>query len=180
MKPTIQLTLKRKLRPRLLAVWLVLAGGLGLPSAAVLAAPASLTAGEARHLLIRTGFAPTQAEVDQIVGRDAAQVVDALLAQARAAQPVNPPPAFVTAPAPPSLASLKTREEQQAARQQQFREGFAAGIGCRCIQSGAQSSNTSNDSDQVAICRYDWSHCAKAFVKEFKGLARIKSVRHGR
>ena len=39
--------------------------------------------------------------------------------------PVNPPPAFVTAPAPPSLASLKTREEQQAARQQQFREGFA-------------------------------------------------------
>ena len=125
MKPTIQLTLRRKLRPRLLAVWLVLAGGLGLPSAAVLAAPASLTAGEARHLLIRTGFAPTQAEVEQIVGRDAAQVVDALLAQARAAQPVNPPPAFVTAPAPPSLASLKTREEQQAARQQQFREGFA-------------------------------------------------------
>ena len=109
----------------LLPAWLVLAVGLGLHTGAAVAAPASLSDAEARHLLMRTGFAPTQAEVDRLVGQDAARVIDQLLAQARAARPLHPPPAFVTEPSPPAIGSLKTREEQQAARQQQYREGFA-------------------------------------------------------
>ena len=89
-----------------------------------MAAPLSLSSGEARHLLVRTGFTPTQAEVDRLVGQRAEQAVDALLAAARAAQPVNPPPPFVALPAPTPYRLLANREEQQLARRTQFAEGL--------------------------------------------------------
>jgi uncharacterized protein (DUF1800 family) len=106
---------------RVLAVMCI---GAGFMQAAAAAAPGRLTAEQARHLLIRTGFAPTQFEVDAITGRDGAQVVAMFIDQARSVQPLHPPPAFVAAapPAPPRL--LKTSEERQAQRQQQQREGL--------------------------------------------------------
>jgi uncharacterized protein (DUF1800 family) len=83
-----------------------------------------LSQAQARHFLLRTGFAPTQAQVDQITGQSAEQVVTATLTQARASRVNQPNPAFVSAPPPTPLALLKTQEERQAARQQQLREGM--------------------------------------------------------
>ena len=91
---------------------------------AVHASPAALTADEARHLLGRSGFAPTPAEVDALIGQPAERVVTRLVAAARQARPVEPPPAFVSAPPPLPANLLKTREEQAAVREQQFREGL--------------------------------------------------------
>ena len=84
----------------------------------------ALTRSDARHLLVRTGFAPTQAEVDRWVGKSADFAVNTLLAEAKSARTLNPLPQFVNAPPPIPQAYLKSREEQQAARQQQLREGL--------------------------------------------------------
>lgn len=105
-------------RPLLAAVLLGCSGLLAQ------AAQARLDEAAARHLLVRTGFAPSQAEVDALVGQSAEQAVDGILAAARAAQPRNPPPAFVTAPPPAPPRSLGTREQRQAWRRQQLREGL--------------------------------------------------------
>jgi uncharacterized protein (DUF1800 family) len=86
--------------------------------------PAALDAAQARHLLLRTGFAPTQAEVQKLVGQSARQAVDTLVARAQAARPLHAPPAFTQAPAPPPPAQAGSPEERQAARQQQLREGL--------------------------------------------------------
>ena len=88
------------------------------------AAPAQLSEAQARHLLLRTGFAPTQAEVDQLTGRPTREAVFTLVEAAKAARPRHAPPDFVSAPPPVPLVLLKTREEQQAMRQQQQREGL--------------------------------------------------------
>ena len=85
--------------------------------------PTQLTSQQVRHLLVRTGFAPTQAEVDAISGKNAQRVVADLIAQAQAAQPLHAPPDFVSQPPPTPLGLLKSKDEQQAARQQQLREG---------------------------------------------------------
>ena len=62
------------------------------------AAPSEMSADDARHLLLRTGFAPTQAEVDAVAGRDARRVVSQLVALARNSTALQPAPAIVGAP----------------------------------------------------------------------------------
>jgi uncharacterized protein (DUF1800 family) len=96
---------------------------LGCAALLAQAAPARLDEAQARHLLTRSGFAPTQAEVDRIVGQSAEQAVGDIIGRATAAQPRNPPPAFTTSapPSPPRL--LATREQRQAWRQEQLRQG---------------------------------------------------------
>ena len=91
---------------------------------ALFAAPDQLTVAQARHFLLRTGFAPSQVEADAITGESAEAVVSKALAQARASKTIHPPPDFVAQPPPIPYAFLKTKEEQQAMRQQQLREGL--------------------------------------------------------
>ena len=102
------------------------AAAVGLTAAAFLAqaAPAQLTEAQARHLLVRTGFAPAQAEVDRVVGQGAQQAIDEIVTRARAARTLHPPPAFVTAapPGPPRL--LETREQRQQWRREQLAQGL--------------------------------------------------------
>ena len=88
------------------------------------AAPSQLTSEQARHFLIRTGFAPTQQEVDALTGQSAQAAVADALARAKTAKPAHPPPDFVSQPPPVPYVMLKTREEQQAMRRQQMREGL--------------------------------------------------------
>jgi uncharacterized protein (DUF1800 family) len=91
---------------------------------AINAAPERLTADQARHFLIRTGFAPTQGQVDAVTGQSAQAVVTQALAAAKASKTIHPAPDFVAQPPPIPYALLKTKEEQQAMRQQQMREGL--------------------------------------------------------
>ena len=83
-----------------------------------------MTALQARHLLVRTGFTPTQAEVDQLVGKSAQRAIADIVAAAVVAKPKYPPPNFVNQrpEAPPG--QLKTVEERQAYRRQQMAEGL--------------------------------------------------------
>lgn len=104
-------------------------GAIGLQSADALAQaapslPVQLTASQARHLLVRTGFAPDQAEVNVLAGQSAQQAVVELVRKALAAKPLYPAPAFVAQPPPIPYKFLKNKEEQQAMRQQQLREGL--------------------------------------------------------
>ena len=99
------------------------AGRAALPAAP--AAPSQLSAVQARHLLVRTGFAPTQAEVNALVGQGAQQAVTSIISRAQAARPIYPAPAFVSQSPPIPGRFLKTREEQQAMREQQQREALA-------------------------------------------------------
>ncbi len=85
--------------------------------------PDRLSEADARHLLIRTGFAPTQAEVAALVGQPRQQAVERIISQAKVAKPSAPPPAFVSQPPPVLDRMLKSQEERQAMRQQQMREG---------------------------------------------------------
>ncbi len=89
------------------------------------AAPARLSQAEARHLLVRTGFAPSQNEVDALTGQPGAPAVFALISAAQASKPQHPPPDFVLQPPPVPYRLLASKEEQQAQRQQQLREGLA-------------------------------------------------------
>jgi uncharacterized protein (DUF1800 family) len=86
------------------------------------AAPASLTQEQARHLLLRSGFAPTQAEVDRWVGHSAREAVDDIVARAKAARPLHELAHAATQPLPAQLASLSV-DERRMARQGQIREG---------------------------------------------------------
>lgn len=97
-----------------------LAAALCIPA---LAAPARLDPGQARHLLVRTGFAPTRAEVDAITGLDAAQAVDRLIGAARAAKPRNAPPAFTGGEPSPMPGRMAAQEDRQAARREQIAQG---------------------------------------------------------
>ena len=101
-------------------------GAVGLQStyAAAPGLTVQLTASQARHLLVRTGFAPAQAEVDALTGQSAQQAVVELVRKAQAAKPLYPAPAFVAQPPPIPYKFLKNKEEQQAMRQQQLREGL--------------------------------------------------------
>lgn len=74
-------------------------GTIGLQSADVLAQaapslPVQLTASQACHLLVRTGFAPDQAEVNALTGQSAQQAVVELVRKALAAKPLYPAPAL--------------------------------------------------------------------------------------
>ncbi|MEO9161617.1 MAG: DUF1800 domain-containing protein [Casimicrobiaceae bacterium] len=69
-------------------------------SATQASAGATIDFDDARHLLTRTGFAPTFAEVRGVEGRTRAAAIDALLAAARSAPTLSPPPWTATS-APP-------------------------------------------------------------------------------
>lgn len=88
------------------------------------AAPARLSEAQARYFLLRTGFAPDQAEVDALTGQSARQAVSDLIGKAKMAKPLHPAPDFSQQPPPVPYRLLKTREEQQAWRQEQRREGL--------------------------------------------------------
>jgi len=100
-------------------------GGLVLLLAGVLhAAPANLSPGEVRHLLLRTGFAPSQEEVAALTGQDARQAVTQLLGSARRSVANQPAPAFVDLPPPVPYRLLTTVEERQAQRREQMLQGL--------------------------------------------------------
>ena len=71
--------------PLKLILALALAAASGLAFATP---PARLTDGQARHLLVRTGFAPSQAEVNALTGQIARVAVSSLLVQAKAKAPL--------------------------------------------------------------------------------------------
>lgn len=71
---------------------------LSFAAGGALAAPKSLTAADAQHLLIRTGFAPSKADIDRITGQNPDFVISGLIERARAAKPIHPPPASVFGP----------------------------------------------------------------------------------
>ncbi|WP_332776249.1 DUF1800 domain-containing protein [Polaromonas sp.] len=108
---------------KIIACCVLLAGATGL-QAAVGGVPAQLSALQARHLLVRTGFAPDQAEVDALTGQDTRQAVSELIRKAQAAKPLYSVPAFALQPPPIPYRLLKSKDEQQAMRQQQQREGL--------------------------------------------------------
>jgi uncharacterized protein (DUF1800 family) len=85
--------------------------------------PIKMTSQQARHLLIRTGFAPTQAEVDKIAGQSAQRAVADIVAAATANRPKYAAPDFASQPPPTPYRLLTSKDEQQAQRQQQLREG---------------------------------------------------------
>ena len=88
------------------------------------AAPAQLNTDEARHLLIRTGFAPSTAELNAVTGRSAEQAIDDIIAAARRTQPHHPlPPEAIAAPPTQQEVQAMSRDERQLARREQIREG---------------------------------------------------------
>lgn len=86
--------------------------------------PAHLSDVQARYFLQRTGFAPNQSEVDALTGQPARQAVSALIGKAQIAQALHAAPEFTAQPAPVPYRLLNGKEEQQAWRQQQMREGL--------------------------------------------------------
>lgn len=86
--------------------------------------PTQMTSQQARHLLVRTGFAPTQAEVDKLVGKSAQSAVTDLVAFALSAKPKYSAPDFVNQTPPPPPGPLKSVDERQAYRRQQMAEGL--------------------------------------------------------
>lgn len=91
------------------------------------AAPAHvLDYDDARHLLTRAGFAPTETEVRAIVGSSRAAAVDRLLATARTT-PVTPVPAVLTTGSAlrPARGPDATPEERKAFVRAQVQDGLA-------------------------------------------------------
>jgi uncharacterized protein (DUF1800 family) len=85
--------------------------------------PTQMTPQQARHLLVRTGFTPTQAEVGKLVGKSAQAAVADIITSAIAAKPKYPPPAFVSQQPPTPANQLKTVDERQEQRRSQIAEG---------------------------------------------------------
>ncbi len=92
-----------------------------LISTAAQAAP-TLSLDDARHLLTRTGFAPSEAQAQALVGQTRQQAVSDLLNRATA-RPTTLPPAFVSEPIVP-YRSLATEDTKKAEREQQVRYGL--------------------------------------------------------
>jgi uncharacterized protein (DUF1800 family) len=86
--------------------------------------PTQMTPQQARHLLVRTGFAPTQAEVDKLVGKSAQRAVVDIVAAAATAKAKYPAPDFVHQKPPTPPSQLKTVDERQEYRRQQIAEGL--------------------------------------------------------
>ena len=88
------------------------------------ALPLVLDEAAARHLLLRTGFAPTVDDVRPLLGLSPAQAVDRLLAEAaaetRRATPRLAPPAFTGAAIATPLGRLSEDERKRALVQQQL------------------------------------------------------------
>jgi uncharacterized protein (DUF1800 family) len=79
---------------------------------------------DARHLLVRTGFTPSHAELQPFVGMAYDASVDRILNAAKQHKSQHPLPAFVTESryTPPGL--LQNQEERQAQRRKQLTEGY--------------------------------------------------------
>jgi uncharacterized protein (DUF1800 family) len=105
----------------LVVALLVCAGSVQAPVQAQVPA-AALGEVQARFLLLRTGFAPTQAEVAQIAPLTAALAVDKLLAET-STEARSAPPKFITEPIIP-YRSLMTDDAKKAEREQQARYGL--------------------------------------------------------
>ncbi len=101
-----------------------LATGMQAARADPAAVAAPMTASQARHLLVRTGFAPDQAEVNALTGQSPRQAVAEIVRRAQAAVPLYPPPAFVAKPPPIPFRWLASQEERQALRREQLRQGL--------------------------------------------------------
>ncbi len=84
--------------------------------------PEAMGDADARHLLLRTGFAPTAAQVHEFAALTRVEGVDRILAQTRTAAS-TPPPAFVFDDTPLRYpnANTATAEERRAFRQTQLR-----------------------------------------------------------
>ena len=95
----------------LVGCWLAML--LGVADAQV---PERLSEADVRHLLGRTGFAPSPAEVAPWVGMTPAAAVDRLLAQAEAATPRHPPPAFTAEPVHVPYGQLPDEAARRQAR----------------------------------------------------------------
>lgn len=96
----------------------------GACTASYAAPPNRLSAVEVRHLLVRTGFAPDQNEVDALTDQSALVAVNTIVNAAQTATPLHPAPDFVSQNPPIPYRLLKSKEEQQAQPQQQLREGL--------------------------------------------------------
>lgn len=87
------------------------------------AAPLHLSEAQARYFLVRTGFAPQQAEVQRLTGQSARLAVSDLIKRAQVSRPKYPGPGFTVEPI--AYGQLKTPGEQQSYRQQRQRELMA-------------------------------------------------------
>lgn len=95
-------------------IWLWLALCLPLTAAA-------LPYPEARHLLVRTGFGPTEAEITALADLDYAQAVDAVLA-ATGSDSRIPPPDWVDTPPPDRAARRSLDDTRKQQRREQLRD----------------------------------------------------------
>ena len=86
--------------------------------------PDRMSDAQARYFLLRTGFAPDQTEVDALTGQSARQAVSDVIGKAQTAQALHAAPEFTAQPAPVPYRLLNGKDEQQAWRQQQLREGL--------------------------------------------------------
>ena len=85
--------------------------------------PTHMTPQQARHLLVRTGFAPRQAEVDKFAGKSAPAAVADIVNAALDNKPKYPPPDFAGQPPPKPQSQLKTVDERQEHRREQNAQG---------------------------------------------------------
>lgn len=80
--------------------------------------PSQLSATDARHLLLRTGFMPSPTELQPWLGLSAQAAVDKLLDAAKRAAPINPAPAFTREALRTPFGRLADDQARKAARQQ--------------------------------------------------------------
>lgn len=104
----------------------LLIAAIAVASSAAGAAPAPMGYDEARHLLVRTGFGPTDAEVRGYAVLTREQGVNLVLRDVRT-EAVTPPPAFAieTSAVRYPRADTMTPEERRAFQQQLVRQGLA-------------------------------------------------------
>ncbi len=98
--------------------WLLASALASLLSMSAFAAPERLDAAAVQHLLARTGFMPSPAEVAPWVGMSAQAAVDKLIADARNARTQHPAPAYTQDPIRTPYGRLPDDEARKAARQQ--------------------------------------------------------------
>ncbi|WP_457335541.1 DUF1800 domain-containing protein [Rhizobacter sp. P5_C2] len=82
----------------------------------------TLNESDARHLLIRTGFAPSPQQLAPWIGLSAEAAVDRLIDAARSARFMHPPPAFTGETIRTPLGQLPDEDARKAARQQARRD----------------------------------------------------------
>ncbi|HKW81868.1 MAG TPA: DUF1800 domain-containing protein [Casimicrobiaceae bacterium] len=100
------------------------AAALALVAAAPLAAAAVLDYDDARHLLDRTGFGASHAEIEHLVGTSRSEAAKAILAGVRTSA-LTPPPAWTAAPGPLRYPRTgATDDERKTFRREQIREGL--------------------------------------------------------